>query len=100
LEPYKRVDVAIGAANKAGHDLVIVGDGSQRRQLEKLAGPTVRFLGRVSDAELIVWYGRARLVLFPQVEDFGLVAVEAQACGVPVVARRDGGGRSRRWSRG
>jgi glycosyltransferase involved in cell wall biosynthesis len=91
LEPYKRVDLAIQAANKASHDLVVVGGGSQRKHLEKLAGPTVRFAGRVSDAELMTWYGRARLVLFPQVEDFGLVAVEAQACGAPVVARRDGG---------
>jgi glycosyltransferase involved in cell wall biosynthesis len=91
LEPYKRVDLAIQAANKAGHELVVVGGGSQRKQLERLAGPTVKFAGRVSDAELMAWYGRARLVLFPQVEDFGLVAVEAQACGAPVVARRDGG---------
>jgi glycosyltransferase involved in cell wall biosynthesis len=91
LEPYKRVDLAIEAANKAGHDLVVVGGGSQRKHLEKLAGPTVRFAGRVSNAELMAWYARARLVLFPQVEDFGLVAVEAQACGAPVVARRDGG---------
>ncbi len=91
LEPYKRVDLAIQAANKAGHELVVVGGGSQRKHLEKLAGPTVRFAGRVSNAELMAWYGRARLVLFPQVEDFGLVAVEAQACGAPVVARRDGG---------
>jgi glycosyltransferase involved in cell wall biosynthesis len=91
LEPYKRIDLAIAAAAKAGHELVVIGRGSQRRRLEKVAGPTVRFLGRVSDAELVSWYARARLLIFPQVEDLGLAAVEAQALGVPVVARRDGG---------
>jgi glycosyltransferase involved in cell wall biosynthesis len=91
LEPYKRIDIAIRAANKSGEPLAIVGNGSQRRALEAMAGPTVRFLGRVSDEELIGRYLRSRLLLFPQVEDFGLVAVEAQACGLPVVARREGG---------
>jgi glycosyltransferase involved in cell wall biosynthesis len=91
LEPYKRIDIAIQAANRAKEPLAIVGNGSQRGALEAVAGPTVRFLGRVSDEELIGWYLRSRLLLFPQVEDFGLVAVEAQACGLPVVARREGG---------
>jgi glycosyltransferase involved in cell wall biosynthesis len=91
LEPYKRVDLAIQAANKAGKELVIIGSGSQQERLRRLAGPTVRLLGRVSEAELLAWYDRARLLLFPQVEDFGLAAVEAQARGLPVVAWRDGG---------
>jgi glycosyltransferase involved in cell wall biosynthesis len=91
LEPYKRIDLAIAAAAKAGHELVVIGRGSQRRRLERMAGPTVRFLGRVSEAELVSWYERARLLIFPQIEDLGLAAVEAQARGVPVVARRDGG---------
>jgi glycosyltransferase involved in cell wall biosynthesis len=91
LEPYKRVDLAIQAANCARAELVVVGDGSQRQRLGSLAGPTVRLVGRVSDQDLIAWYRRARLVLFPQVEDFGLVAVEAQACGAPVVGRAAGG---------
>ncbi len=91
LEPYKRVDLAIASANKMGKELVVLGSGSQRAKLAKLSGPTVRLLGRVNDAELMEWYGKARLLIFPQIEDFGLVAVEAQACGIPVVARRDGG---------
>lgn len=91
LEPYKRVDLAILAANKARHPLTIVGDGSQRARLESLAGTTVTFAGRVDDHALRDHYRRARLLLFPQVEDFGIVAVEAQACATPVVARRAGG---------
>jgi glycosyltransferase involved in cell wall biosynthesis len=91
LEPYKCVELAIKAANKAGHALTVVGDGSQRAALEALAGPTVTFTGRVPDEELRAHYRRASLLLFPQVEDFGIVAVEAQACGLPVVARRAGG---------
>ncbi len=91
LEPYKRTDLAIRAANLNGHELVIAGHGSQARRLRAMAGPTVRFEGRVSDERLRTLYRTARLLLFPQTEDFGIVAVEAQACGLPVVAFRAGG---------
>lgn len=91
LEPYKRVDVAIAAANQSGKSLVIAGEGSQGAHLRGLAGPTVRFVGRVNDEELSSLYRRARAVVFPQVEDFGIVAAEAQACGTPVLAFRAGG---------
>lgn len=91
LEPYKRVDLAIEAARRTGHPLTIVGYGSQSSHLRRLAGPTVRFLGRVSDDELRRLYRTARVLLFPQIEDFGIVAAEALACGLPVVARRSGG---------
>jgi glycosyltransferase involved in cell wall biosynthesis len=91
LEPYKRVEVAIVGANRASRPLTVIGDGSQRRALEALAGPTVRFLGRVNGETLREHYRTARLLLFPQIEDFGIVAIEAQACGLPVVARRLGG---------
>ncbi len=91
LEPYKRVDLAVLAANKLNQDLLIIGRGTESRTLRRLAGPKVRFLGYVTDEELREHYRRARLLLFPQVEDFGIVAVEAQACGLPVVARRAGG---------
>lgn len=91
LEPYKRVDAAIAAAKVAGAELFIAGKGSQRAPLEQLAGSNVRFLGRVSDEALRDLYRRARLLAFPQVEDFGIVAAEALACGLPVVARRAGG---------
>jgi len=91
LEPYKRVDLAIDAAKLVGAPLVIAGTGSQGKTLRARAGRHARFLGRVSDEELRGLYRRAELLVFPQVEDFGIVAVEAQACGCPVVARRAGG---------
>ncbi|MBM4108105.1 MAG: glycosyltransferase family 4 protein [Phycisphaerae bacterium] len=91
LEPYKRVDLAIDAARLAGARLVIAGAGSMRRALARRAGSGVEWLGRVSDERLRDLYRRARLLVFPQVEDFGIVAVEAQACGLPVVARGEGG---------
>ncbi len=91
LEPYKRVDLAVGAANLARHRLIVAGDGTQRRKLERAAGPTVEFVGRVSDERLRELYRTAGIFLFPQIEDYGIVAVEAQACGLPVAAFRAGG---------
>lgn len=92
LEPYKRVDLAIAAANKLNQRLVIIGTGSERARLGRLAGAgPVRFLGRIPTEQVREHYRKARLLVFPQVEDFGIVAVEAQACGLPVVGRRAGG---------
>lgn len=91
LEPYKRVDLAIGAANASGHRLVIAGAGSDEKRLRAMARDNVEFVGRVSDDELRDLYRRASVLLFAHVEDFGIVAVEAQACGLPVVARAEGG---------
>lgn len=107
LEPYKRTDLAIEAAMTAGRRLIIAGTGSQLSTLKAFTKQTARrlaraglgkgrdalveFLGRVEDATLIGLYRRAKCLIFPQIEDFGIVAVEAQACGCPVVARRAGG---------
>jgi glycosyltransferase involved in cell wall biosynthesis len=91
LEPYKRVDFAIEVANRARLPLRIVGDGSLAASLASRAGPTVELLGRVSEERLRDLYRRARALLHPQVEDFGIAAVEAQACGCPVVAYAAGG---------
>lgn len=91
LIPYKRIDLAIHAFNALGRPLVIIGEGRDRAALERIAGPTVRFLGRVDDSELPDWLGRARLFLFPGEEDFGIAPLEAQAAGVPVVAFGAGG---------
>lgn len=91
LEPYKRIDLAIRAAAKAQQRLVVIGDGSLRARLAAMAGPGVTFLGRVSDEVVCDHYRRAAAFLFPQVEDFGITAVEAQACGLPVLARAEGG---------
>ena len=98
LEPYKRVDLAIHAALIAKRRLDIVGDGSQyaalRAMVRRLSATSlVRFTGRLSDDELRERYRGASVLLFPQIEDFGIVAVEAQACGTPVAAIAAGGAR-------
>jgi glycosyltransferase involved in cell wall biosynthesis len=91
LEPYKRVDLAIQAANRLRVPLFVAGDGSQFAKLRRLAGPTVTMLGRVDDAMLRDLYRMARAFIFPSVEDFGIAPVEAMACGTPVLALRAGG---------
>ena len=95
LEPYKRTDLAIRAAARAGARLVIAGTGSEEDALRALARSVgtglVEFEGRVSNERLRELYRAADLLVFPQIEDFGIIAVEAQACGCPVVARRAGG---------
>lgn len=91
LQPYKSVDLAVRACARSSRELMIAGDGPERGRLEAAAAPNVRFLGRVSDAELGSLYQRCRALLFPGLEDFGLTPVEAQACGTPVVAFRGGG---------
>jgi glycosyltransferase involved in cell wall biosynthesis len=91
LAPYKRVEVAIAACERAGMPLRIAGDGPERERLARLAGPGTRLLGRVGDAALRDLYRGARLLLQPGVEDFGIASVEALACGTPVVAVARGG---------
>ncbi|MGW4125362.1 glycosyltransferase [Nocardia sp. NPDC004711] len=91
LVPYKRPDLAIRAARAAGVRLVILGEGRYRRQLEALAGPETTFLGAASDEVLQDMYRRCRALLMPGVEDFGIVPVEAMACGAPVLAVGEGG---------
>jgi glycosyltransferase involved in cell wall biosynthesis len=91
LVPYKRIDVAIEACRLAGVPLKIVGRGPEEPRLRRLAGPDVEFLGWRTDEEIRDLYGRVAGVLLPGVEDFGMVPVEAQACGTPVVALRAGG---------
>jgi glycosyltransferase involved in cell wall biosynthesis len=91
LVPYKRVDLAIEACRKAHLPLTIVGDGPDRARLERGAGGDVTFLGRRSDDEVRELYRGAAMTLLPGEEDFGIVPVEAQACGSPVVALGRGG---------
>jgi glycosyltransferase involved in cell wall biosynthesis len=93
LVPYKRIEVAIEACSLAGVPLTIAGEGPDRARLERAAGPTVTFLGRVSDNELRDLYSSAGATLLPGEEDFGIVPLEAQACGRPVVAFGRGGAR-------
>ncbi|MAO24765.1 MAG: glycosyl transferase [Phycisphaerae bacterium] len=93
LEPYKRVDLAIDAALRLNRKLMIVGSGSHEASLRNHAknNPLISFVGKVSDEQLRDHYRRASAFLFPQIEDFGITAVEAQACGTPVVAQHAGG---------
>lgn len=92
LEPYKRADLAAEAALLAGKQLVVVGTGSGEASLrQQYESRGIEFKGRVTDEQLRDLYRRARLLVFPQIEDFGITAVEAQACGCPVVARDLGG---------
>ena len=91
LVPYKRPELAVAAATRAGVKLVVAGDGRARRAVEAAAGPTVEILGRVDDDQMRDLYRGCRALLFPGEEDFGIMPVEAQACGAPVIARAVGG---------
>lgn len=91
LIPYKRTDLAVQACSELGLKLLVFGDGRDRPALERLAGPTVVFLGRVSWDELARLYAGARAFIFPGLEDFGIAPVEAQAAGRPVIAFGSGG---------
>ena len=91
LVPYKRIELAMAACDHVGAILRIVGDGPDRARLEAQAGRNVEFLGRLSDEAVRDEYRRALAVLLPGEEDFGIVPVEAQACGRPVVALGCGG---------
>ena len=91
MVPYKRVNLAIRAANRLQRPLCIVGDGPLLGQMQRAAGPTVRFEGRVSNERLRELYQTRRQLIYCAEEDFGLVPLEAMACGMPVLALRAGG---------
>ncbi len=91
LVPYKRIDQAVAACAHLGRRLVVIGAGPERGRLEKTAGASVRFLGWQPDQVIRDHYRRCRALLFPGEEDFGIVPVEALACGSPVLALGRGG---------
>jgi glycosyltransferase involved in cell wall biosynthesis len=91
LVDYKRVDLAIEACNRLRRPLRIIGDGEEYGRLRGSAGPTVKFLGYLSDEEVRKNYAHCRALLFPGEEDFGIVPVEAQSFGRPVIAFGRGG---------
>jgi glycosyltransferase involved in cell wall biosynthesis len=91
LVPYKRIDLAIRAANRMRVPLKVVGDGTMRRDLARLAGPTVELVGEVSRDQVRGYLANAKALVFPGEEDFGITPLEANACGRPVVAYRAGG---------
>ncbi len=91
LIPYKRVDLAVRACTELNLPLLVGGAGRDRARLERLAGPTVKFLGRVPEADLPALFAGARAFIFPGLEDFGITPVQAQAAGRPVIAYAGGG---------
>jgi len=90
LIAYKRHDIVIKAFNRLGFPLVIIGRGPEEQRLKKLAKKNVKFLGRVDDTKLGEYYAHCEGFVFPQEEDFGIVAIEAMASGKPVIAYRGG----------
>ena len=90
LIAYKRHSIAIRAFNEMKLPLKIIGRGPELKRLQKIAGPTIEFLGRVDDEKLKDYYGECQAVIFPQEEDFGIVAIEALASGKPLIAYRGG----------
>lgn len=91
LVPYKRVDLVISAFNKLGWPLKIVGTGREEKKLKMMAKKNIQFLGQLTDRELLSYYQKCQALIFPQEEDFGLAALEAQSCGKPVIAYKKGG---------
>lgn len=91
LVSYKRLDLAIRAFNDLGKKLVIAGDGPEMTRLKKLAGKNIEFLGRVGEKEKTELLSRAKALVFPAEEDFGIVPIEAMSQGTPVIAFNKGG---------
>src|SRR5439155_13359099 len=89
--PYKRLDLALEACRRMGRKLVVIGSGQDEKKLRRLAGRDTHFLGWQSDEAVRDHLRRCRALLFPGEEDFGIVPVEAQACGAPVIALGRGG---------
>jgi glycosyltransferase involved in cell wall biosynthesis len=91
LVGYKQIDLAVRACTQLERKLLILGDGPDRKILEQIAGPTVKFLGRISDREVEHYVSRCRALLFPGEEDFGMAPLEVAAAGRPTIAYRAGG---------
>ena len=91
LVAYKQAQLLVETFNDLKLPLAIIGTGSLESKLKAMAAPNIRFLGQVAETELLVYYQHARAVLFIHEEDFGLVPVEAQAAGTPVIALNRGG---------
>ena len=91
IVPYKRVDIAVEACKQLGRKLVVVGVGTELERLKEMADKNVEFKGRCSDDEVVDLMSRCIGFIYPQIEDFGITAVEAQSSGRPVIAYREGG---------
>jgi glycosyltransferase involved in cell wall biosynthesis len=93
LIPYKRVDLAVAACTKLNLPLTVVGDGSEMEKLKAMAGPSIRFTGRLTDQGVARELSEASAFIFTAEEDFGLTPLEAMASGIPVLAYGKGGAR-------
>lgn len=91
LVPYKRPDLAVEAFNKLGDPLIVIGEGSEKKYLKSIAKSNIKFMNHLTDEKLAGYYQRARGLIFPPEEDFGIVALEAQAAGTAVIAFKAGG---------
>lgn len=91
LVKYKKIDLAIRAFNQLGWKLKIIGNGNEEKKLKKKAKNNIEFLGKLTDEDLLFYYQNCQALIFPQEEDFGITAVEAMACGKPVIAYSKGG---------
>ena len=89
--PYKRIDLAVAACTRAKLPLTVIGDGPEHQHLMDIAGPTVGFYSDVSDDDIAGYFQSAEAFIFPGLDDFGIVAVEAMAAGTPVIAYKAGG---------
>lgn len=91
LTRYKRADIAVQAFNKTGKQLIIIGDGEQKEKLERLAKPNISFVGWIPDSIKKEYFRKCKALIFPGIEDFGIVPVEVMASGRPVIAFAEGG---------
>lgn len=91
LVSYKKVDLAVDAFNELGIPLVVVGTGREEKKLKRKASQNIKFINQLTDGELSYYYRKSKALVLPQEEDFGIVAVEAQAAGTPVIAYKKGG---------
>ena len=91
MVPYKRIDIAVKAFNTIGKKLLIVGNGPESNNLKKIAQSNISFIETATDEEIVVYMKKCHALIFPGEEDFGIVPLEAQACGKPVIAFGKGG---------
>jgi glycosyltransferase involved in cell wall biosynthesis len=91
MAPYKKIDLAVEACTKLSLPLTVAGDGPMYAQIKELAGPTIKFVGSVTDSDMPKHFAAARCLIFTGLEDFGIIPIEAMAAGTPVLAYKAGG---------